>query len=393
MPSDCTRIPLNNELFFKYFVCDAFSKASNELLNVKDRLKMRIAAIAFGIFTLGIGTLVCRCYYYERTTISPDNLLKMKKQHLIKRFSGTDVNKIKLINSSCDPSSKSSILLFRKYFDILRDMESEEKVGSFCIRNKDRIRSSLLPYICAFEVAELLTGDSASKYEEIQKLEAQFLSPHHMKVYREWLLEILDSSILVEKIIHSQSNIREELFEALFLKGMDFSKFSAIYSSIKQKPNFLLESTLNKKIRILAFACEILSSIESKNLDSLFRIIDLAVESLGPLNYNEQESLRNFLYPAVTGRKINMIISFLIVEKGSPLHDASRKEKRVELARTILRQGSVKKFVHEEDKVEVEIEKPCIKTAIVDTPVTTKEDEQSFITYWRSRLSNIFTPT
>lgn len=367
MTASSVRVPLNNETFFKYFVCKAFSKASKELLNAKDLLKARIAAIAFGIFTLGIGIGVCRCYYYDRRTITPSNLLKMQKNHITKKFSGSEENKIKLLNSFCDES-------FKQQYGVLKTIEMEGNIADLCMRNKDKIKSRLLPSICAFEVLELLKNDSKSRDDKIAALESGLLRRYHMKTYRKILIDSLldDSSVkVVEKILRSTLQDQEEYFDALYCacmrenpSGFDYSKFRSVYSTIKEIsskeeiPNYLLHkvqdskgANLNKKIRILAFATEILSCIESHkaNSEPLFLLINLAVEALGPINYNEQESLRNLLYPTVPHRKINMIISFLIVEKGSQLH-ANKKEKKEEIAKTILQQGCIKKF-ESEDKI------------------------------------------
>jgi hypothetical protein len=412
MAASCVRVPLNNELFFKYFACKAFTKASRELLNAKDLLKARIALIALGIFTLGIGICICRCYYYDRKTINPANLLKMQKKHIIKKFSGSDENKIKLINSFCETLvleshfklTKPSILRFKQQYDVLKSIETED-VAKLCMRNKERIKSFLLPYICAFEVMAL-RSDSENKYEEIEALEGALLRRGSMHAYRECLIDLFDNNLataftnssriqpaaplpdrssassmnlapsssdevgnkaaasVMEKILHSKSEERDAYFEAVYnaclsedSRGLDFLKFKSIYSLVRaivlknDSPNHLLvkshDSNLNKKIRILAFACEMLSWMESQSsFDPLFHIIDLAVEAVGPINYNEQESLRNFLQPTVSIAKINMIISFLIVEKGSPLH-VHKKEEKEELVKIILRLGCVKRFVIE----------------------------------------------
>lgn len=326
MPSFSGQLPLNNELFFKYFVCNAFSKASKELLNVKDRLRARVAAIAFGIFTLGIGTVICKCYYYDRRTISPTNLQKMQKKHLIKKFSGLDENKIKVINSLYDHSANFSALKFKQQYDVLSHVAAEEKFGDFCIRNKAQIRSFLLPYICAFEVLAQLKSEAIHRQEEIQKLETHLLRRRHIHPYHECLLDTLCKDPfkkqLAEKILYSKET-REDLLETLYSRGLNFQKFKSIYSHVKSIsnqtgiPNSLLSKEGNKKMRILAFACELLPNLESP--DNLDPYIDLAGKELGPLSYNEQEYLRQCLASSLPSQKINKVITALTPKKKEPL--------------------------------------------------------------------------
>lgn len=65
----------NSETFFKFWAFKAFSKISEVKLSANDRLKARVAAVAFGILTLGIGTWICRTCLYERKIVRQTHLM------------------------------------------------------------------------------------------------------------------------------------------------------------------------------------------------------------------------------------------------------------------------------------------------------------------------------
>lgn len=336
MPTFSIPVPLNRELLLRYFIYRPFSQASQDLLTAKDRLKVRVASIALAVFTLTIGLLLGRYYFYNRRTIAPSNLLRMQKAHFVQKFSRSDQNKINMINGF----SNLDFVKFKQQYEWLES----EKVKEFSLKNKERINSKSLSYICAYEVLGLIKNQ---KYGEILKLESECLSSRHMHLYRQCLIDSLSNpKMLVEKMVHSPPLERGALFEACFARKFDFTQFKELYYSLpKSLSQELLQSGLSKKVKMLAFACDLLTCLDSPKMDSkaIFRIIDLAVVTLGPINYNDQEYLRSLLYPLVSHRKINIVISCLIVEKGSPLH-SSTQEIKEELLQTILQLGSVRKF-------------------------------------------------
>lgn len=362
------KIKLNNEVFFKFFASNAFGKESEKLLNSEDRLRARIGAICLGVFTLGIGTLVCHFCLLDRKIVAKSNLVRLKKVYLLSKFSGSDEKKIQLINSFYDASSPISISKLKKNYEILKNPDSGENITDFCKRKRSEIQGPVLAGICLFEVLELLKSESQNKYEQIKTLEERLIDRHNIDFYRQALADDLSENdqvkILIQKVMQSSNKEKDAYLKILYnscevTPFFDFVKFKKIYEYAEEVcleegiPNYFLvsqpDASLDRKIRILGYTCALITCLKERPLDPklLFKIIDQRVENMEPLNDQESEFLKKILELTIHWRDVNKIISFLIIKEDSPLY--SDDYDRIGCANQVLSSGKIMTFTKAKD--------------------------------------------
>lgn len=122
--------PLNTQTFFKFWACRAFSKTSKVLLSPKDRVKARVAAVAFAIFTLGIGTWISRRCLYDRKILNTAHTAKLQVRHCEKIFKGSNEKKISedaIIKKALRGTREELILLLQPWEDNFIEFKKKYK--------------------------------------------------------------------------------------------------------------------------------------------------------------------------------------------------------------------------------------------------------------------------
>lgn len=270
MPS--THYPLNPHTFFKFWACRAFSKVSKEKLNKCERFDARISAIAFGVFTLGIGTLICRFCLYDRKVIHPDQVKKYQKQRLEKIFAGrNDQRKIKEVKEYFqwrlgDPAKVES------NYNFLNKIRTNTNFSEFILKNKSTFTDELIEYASLNRCAELI--DSHGDLEKINSLQKKVLRRGNNNHYFKFLFKHCAFENIARHVIRSDNTLKE-LFLA-HLSTLEFPDFKEKYNCIRNillengTSNFLLNPnpcensslvTVCNKAKTLAFTCEALEAL------------------------------------------------------------------------------------------------------------------------------------
>lgn len=293
MPSDFSS-PINSQTFFKFWATEAFTKESKLKLNYCNLLKARIAAIAFGIFTLGIGTLISRVCLHDRKVISASQTKKFYEARVKKIFAGSsDKRKIKEIKRIEGEMWEAQQSIIGRIDDQLSKYTFINKLNKntykLILKNESKFNrySCFLSYAHTQKMAELLNQDHENHKEEIQTLQKKLSIGGIGLNYMPILFSHADFEKIACHVLEGNKIFKETFLS--FLSTLDFSEFKEKYDAFKDialqkgKQNFFLsppgddESStryqtryhpallyvvnLLNKCKAMAYACEVLDAL------------------------------------------------------------------------------------------------------------------------------------
>lgn len=232
-------------------------------------MKARIAAVAFGVFTLGIGTLICRRCLYDRKIINESNSLKFQKERVEKIFAGSNtilkIQEIKKFLGDVDFHDKDDFKDFEKKYNSLKGIKN---LNDFIIKNvKSRRRpGGLLYFACMKKIVEIFNRDIniAINPVEINALFERFI----FRIPFEYIFSRCEFERLADLLFHGSDEVKHEFMA--YLSTLDFTQFREKYTHIKNmseragvhNPFLTSRETHNNGHKTMAWACEVLDALE-----------------------------------------------------------------------------------------------------------------------------------
>lgn len=263
---------LNSENFFKFWACNAFGKESKEL-KTGARHMARFAAIVFGIFTLGIGTGICRLCLYDRKIIDLSHVKKLEVQKIEKVFNGSSTfKKFGTIYNLRDNSYASK----EEYYNIIKGTKTD--LCDFILKNEDEfLEISLYDYFFTRKVCDLVNAE-----EKWEKIEKYIVDCFDFSL----LFKHCDSNKIAHFILHAEKGFKKEIIE--IISFLDFPQFREKYNCIKKialeeeapNPFFILFGETEKSMENLynqgknyVIVSEVLAELRTDKLQTITNMI------------------------------------------------------------------------------------------------------------------------